>query len=528
MMATDTNTIGEALAYGAHSDEGKRHTLEDRHAVVSFQTADGMPATLALVADGIGGQSTGEMASELAKHTIPEVVQAQSPAASEVGRALAAAFKEANRRIYEASLEREDRAGMGTTATAVVIIGKRLYSAHVGDSRAYLQRGKSLVQLTTDHSWAEEALRAGRSPEEIRVHPNRNVIKRFLGIDPTVVVDTSYRTGPEGETADSATAPLFLEPGDVILLCSDGVSDALDPRRVSRLLRSKAPQPASEALVEAALKAGATDNVTAVVLALPDGKKRPGVPLWLWAVIGLIVLLAAAGLIALAANGRATAPIADATASAAPGTPQPTSTPMASAGLINDVGGIATATLANRATGDQASAGPTLEPTPTLLPPTPTAEARATLRPTRSRVGTSTAPASATAATQAGRPASEMRVTLVEPADRTESSGGLTFRWQPSRDLAANETFEVAFWKEGEGPQSAIGPVGQTATSPLDISQGAFEAVLPQSGNYWWGVFLWTGNQRRLVSERRLFIYQRPLQEVVPTQSLPQTPPAEE
>lgn len=109
---------------------------------------------------------------------------------------------------------------MGTTCTVVVIVGLRLYLAHVGDTRAYVVRGRHIHQLSIDHTWAEEALEAARSPEDIRTHPNRNAIKRFLGIDPDMEVDTRYVavSDSEGRTSrrqdryrDSAEEPLLLE-----------------------------------------------------------------------------------------------------------------------------------------------------------------------------------------------------------------------------------------------------------------------------------------------------------------------------
>ena len=169
------------LLRGQQSDVGKRPNQEDRWCVQEFQTADRRPATLALVADGIGGHSSGEMASEMAKNTIPARLLANPPSASEITRRLKAILEETGQAIYDASLEVPERSGMGTTCTAIVIADGRLYLAHVGDSRAYLLRGGQLYQLTIDHTWAEEAIRAGRSPEEIRNHPNRGVIMRTWG-----------------------------------------------------------------------------------------------------------------------------------------------------------------------------------------------------------------------------------------------------------------------------------------------------------------------------------------------------------
>ena len=306
-MNTTFTDLGASLLRGQQSDIGKRPNQEDRWEIREFQTADGRPATLAMIADGIGGHNTGEIASQMAKEMIPARLTADPPSASEITRRLKAALEEAGQAIYNASLEDPDRSGMGTTCTAIVVADRRLYLAHVGDSRAYLLRGGQLRQLTIDHTWAEEAIRAGRSPEEIRNHPNRGVIMRYLGIDPTVNIDSRYR-GAAGEIVDMLQAgPLFLEPGDTLMLCSDGVSDSLDARQVADLLAYPDCQTAADALVSGALKAGATDNVTALVLRLPGGvvappaalapagKKRP------W----LLIVLAALALVAVGAVARA-------------------------------------------------------------------------------------------------------------------------------------------------------------------------------------------------------------------------------
>ena len=262
--------------YGKDSKEGGRATQEDRCAIAEFITADGQTALLAMVADGIGGRTTGELASQWAAETIPQRVQGNPPATSEIPQALIAAFQAAHERIYDEAAENPSRAGMGTTCTVVVIVGRRLYLAHVGDSRAYVARGDRLHQLSIDHTWAEDALAAGRSQEEIRTHPNRGVIKRYLGINEEIDVDTRYRpfkTNAGTEPVDSAEKPCVLEDGDRLLLCTDGVSDVLAEGQILVALRSQpaAGDQAASAIVRAALKAHAQDNVTAVVVDLPGG-----------------------------------------------------------------------------------------------------------------------------------------------------------------------------------------------------------------------------------------------------------------
>ncbi|PKO22314.1 MAG: hypothetical protein CVU38_10115, partial [Chloroflexi bacterium HGW-Chloroflexi-1] len=357
-MTTPSIDTSETLIYGARSDIGKRPNQEDRWEIKPFQTADGRPALLALVADGIGGHNTGEIASQLAKESVPARLLAQPPSASEITRRLKAALEETGRAIYDASLADDSRAGMGTTCTAIVVADRRLYLAHVGDSRAYLLRGGGLRQLTVDHTWAEEAIRAGRAPEEIRNHPNRGVIMRYLGIDPIVSVDTRYRID-DAETGDALNAPLFLEPGDTLMLCSDGVSDALDSRTIVSFLQQRDLQVAAEALVSNATKTGATDNVTALALRVPGGapvrgKRPPVLPIILAGVA--LVAVAAIPAVLLMSGGRQPAasatPVAQTAAAsalvdtAAPAGPTPTG------------GGLVMVTAAPGAPGSQASTEP--------------------------------------------------------------------------------------------------------------------------------------------------------------------------
>ena len=160
-----TLRTADGLLVGQDENEGQRPTQEDRFEACEFKTADGREVLLALVADGIGGRNTGERASQIAKEVIPGFVQGKAPSASEIPVALVGAFEEANRRIYEESEADPSRKGMGTTCTTVAVIGHRLYLAHVGDSRAYLVRGRRIRQLSIDHTVAEEALQQGRSWE---------------------------------------------------------------------------------------------------------------------------------------------------------------------------------------------------------------------------------------------------------------------------------------------------------------------------------------------------------------------------
>ncbi len=209
------------------------------------------------IADGMGGAQAGELASRLAAAAIEE---AGAAVADEAG--VAGAVRTANARIFERSLADPAVAGMGTTATVVLVDehAGTMTLAHVGDSRAYRYRHGGLEQLTTDHSLVAELVRTGRLTEaEAAVHPHRSVITRALGTEADVEVDT--RT-------------LELEPGDIVLLCSDGLSAMVRDDEIARLLEGsdRDPYVAAETLVRAANAAGGDDNVTVVVFEVVEGE----------------------------------------------------------------------------------------------------------------------------------------------------------------------------------------------------------------------------------------------------------------
>lgn len=208
------------------------------------------------VADGMGGHRAGEVASSMAVEALRARLQARQPDL----QLMRQAFEEANRRISCAAEKDERLQGMGTTMTALWQTEHSVLIAHVGDSRVYLLRGGRLRQVTDDHSVVAELLRCGLiTPQEARRHPYRNVITRSLGSAPTVEVDLLERD---------------REPGDLWLLCTDGLSNMLTDREMEALLVSLSPQKAADALMQKALEAGGTDNIT-LILAWNDGEVIP-------------------------------------------------------------------------------------------------------------------------------------------------------------------------------------------------------------------------------------------------------------
>ena len=210
-------------------------------------------APLFVVADGMGGAQAGEVASRIAV----ESFQQGLGDAAEPEAALAALALAANSHIHELSHANVEQAGMGTTLTALYVGEEEVSIAHVGDSRAYCLRDGQLLRLTDDHSLVDELIRQGRlTPEEAIEHPQRSVITRALGPEGTVEIDTrSYRA----------------RPGDVYLLCSDGLTTMVgEDVLAAELLAHPRLRDAGEALVRDANEAGGRDNITVLLLRLEE------------------------------------------------------------------------------------------------------------------------------------------------------------------------------------------------------------------------------------------------------------------
>jgi protein phosphatase len=212
------------------------------------------------VADGMGGARAGEIAAGLAAAALEEAGEEMGGAAG-----MAELIEEANRRIWERSLTDPQTAGMGTTVTAALVdaTGGTVAIGHVGDSRAYLLRGDTIEQLTTDHSLVAELVESGiLTPEEAERHPQRSAITRALGTEPTVDVDAF--------TIEAA-------PGDLFLLCSDGLSTMVAEEDVVSAIESAGRDPAgaAEALIAAANARGGEDNITAVLFEIVEVESTP-------------------------------------------------------------------------------------------------------------------------------------------------------------------------------------------------------------------------------------------------------------
>jgi len=253
-------------AIGAKTDLGRiRENNEDKFEffVPEDEDALALKGSLYAVADGMGGHSAGQIASELALKTAIGAYYADpSPIVED---SLRQALQQANALIFDAARAIAERSGMGTTMTALVIRGEEAFVAQVGDSRCYLLRDGDLRQVTDDHSWVNEQVkRGGLTVEEAESSPFRNVITRSLGNAPNVDVDV-FTQG--------------IEAGDVFLLCSDGLTGEVGDQEIRRVLSGVSPSRAAWELIDLALEHGGRDNVTVLVVAVRDivkARKRKG------------------------------------------------------------------------------------------------------------------------------------------------------------------------------------------------------------------------------------------------------------
>jgi protein phosphatase len=247
------------IAYSALTDVGrKRKGNEDSLFVNPEQN-------LFVVADGMGGHAAGEVASRVAVDSINEFVCMTSgdeeitwpfgldESMSYDGNRLKTSVRYANNKVLAATKESVEYEGMATTVVGVLVDGATANLAHVGDSRIYLFRNGSLLQLTSDHSWVNEQLLGGMlTAEQARSHPLRNVVTRALGGKPDLDVEMQVHEAL---------------PGDVLLLCSDGLTTMVPDPEIERVLvENGGVESAAKALVELANKNGGEDNITVILL----------------------------------------------------------------------------------------------------------------------------------------------------------------------------------------------------------------------------------------------------------------------
>jgi protein phosphatase len=289
----------DCLEYIALSDIGmRRANNQDAHAeVLAPDTAAWLNrGHLFVVCDGMGAHAAGELASKIAADGIPHTYLKlrDQPAADAIRKSI----EEVNNQIHSRGQANPDFQGMGTTASALVLLPQGALAAHVGDSRVYRLRGKRLDQLTFDHSLVWEMSAAGQVPKDaLPGFVPKNIITRSLGPHPDVKVDL------EG--------PFPLEPGDIFLLCSDGLSGQVPDAEMGAILQCLPPPEAAQVLIDLANLRGGPDNSTVIIVKvkgpaltpaggwqadplsvcageeLPAAPARSAKPLWIAAAVGI-------------------------------------------------------------------------------------------------------------------------------------------------------------------------------------------------------------------------------------------------
>jgi serine/threonine protein phosphatase PrpC len=256
---------GVTITIAAATDIGKvRSHNEDAYQALGGEKSPPSADGVLLVADGMGGHAAGEVASGMTVTGVTKLLVSKGQESAqldgpEYGVFLGEVLQRVNSNVLEAAQDSANK-GMGTTCTLAVIKNGKVFLAHIGDSRAYILRDGALHQVTTDHSWVEESVSKGLlTTKEARVHPNRNVITRAIGIDPHPEIDKTI---------------IALEDGDLLLLCSDGLTSMVPDEEINELLNPRDLTHTCKALIDAANSHGGHDNTTVVVAVVGGRKKR--------------------------------------------------------------------------------------------------------------------------------------------------------------------------------------------------------------------------------------------------------------
>jgi protein phosphatase len=253
-------------AFSSATDTGRARSNNEDAVLLDTE------AGLAVLADGMGGYNAGEVASQMATQFVTGELgrwlreQPGPPTLTDMRRAMEICVDNANRAIFNAANTNPHYAGMGTTLVVASFRQGQLLVGHVGDSRAYRLRDGRLQQLTKDHSLLQEQIDAGLiTPEQALFATHKNLVTRAVGVEDTVLLEMAVHD---------------VSPGDVILMCSDGLSDMLDDNEIAFLVGGQSSlEAAATALVAAANQAGGRDNIS-VILARHDDTAPPGGRTW--------------------------------------------------------------------------------------------------------------------------------------------------------------------------------------------------------------------------------------------------------
>jgi protein phosphatase len=233
------------------TDKGRVRT-QNQDTVFCSQSAVGPLPNLFIVADGMGGHNAGDVASQLAVETFSRFILEADSGPGYLDLLVDAAVA-ANEAVYDLSVRESQYSGMGTTFSACVIAGGKCEIVHIGDSRIYMITGSAITQLTNDHSYVNEMVRAGKlTPEQAIKHPKRNILTRVMGTSLTKEFD-GY--------------PYILEDGCAVLLCSDGLTNMLDDGLLLTIInRAGTVDEKARALVDEANNQGGIDNISVVLI----------------------------------------------------------------------------------------------------------------------------------------------------------------------------------------------------------------------------------------------------------------------
>jgi len=447
---------------------------------------------LFIVADGMGGHNAGEVASNEAAKRVYQ--RYYSDGEANVFRSLERIMGRVNDELYQQAQANPAQRGMGTTMTAFVIKDNHLTAAHVGDSRLYLIRGGKIEQVTHDHSWVEEQVRAGELTRlQAESHPQRNVITRALATAPDVRVDPFE---------------LDLQAGDILVFCSDGLNTEVgDPQIAALATKATSAEVAARRLIELANDNGGEDNISVGVIRVLEAaaapvaaatavpvaaaaaapRKTPLVPI----IGGIAALVIVIGGFVIFGHSLVPPPTTSAvtlpTNTSAPVVPTVTQNP-AVAGQPTAPGSRPattepiTRTVAVTTTASVVSATSTLMPTVAPAPsatPKPAAGGAKTPTPT-----SKAAPANPTIAAAP---------ILLGPPDKETVTDRTTFRWQ-AVELPPGAAYEVVWWQKDAHPDTAVGFASPTMETfrEVDIAAYAAQKALPANQAVRWTVIVVT------------------------------------
>lgn len=254
-MDVDCNKVKPGIEVASLTDVGRQRANNEDSFLYWEPDSEGefrLKGRLAVIADGMGGYEGGQEASRLAVETVRHIYD--TAFGDDAQNALLESFYAAHNNIQRFASEHPQFHGMGTTCTALSIIGHRLYFAHVGDSRLYLVRAASVSRLTRDHSYVGRLVESGivRS-EDAESHPQRHILTAALGSGRDVI-------------PDSPQSPVELQEGDALVLCTDGLWSLIGEQELASVIRANTPLEACRALVNLALDRGGPDNITLLVL----------------------------------------------------------------------------------------------------------------------------------------------------------------------------------------------------------------------------------------------------------------------